>query len=347
MRKRKSPVALSLVRNSKAAMIAAIEIHNKPMFPYRYEVCTLLIINSWELLLKAYIYKFLKGVKLFRKDGTTKPFEECVSCVASNLGKDFQVIKESLERLYDYRNSVAHFYLEDLSLILYSLLKANVVFYSDFIKRYFQVDLSKETNLILLPIGFSKPYSPIDFLFNDSSLAGASEEVKRFINGIIESSQRLKSAGIEDSILVEFRMNLTNEKRIKNADIIAGISNTQPVTNAIVIQNSLENVRLTDDPNAKEIKISEEDLYQTVFTERYADVVKEARKRFVDFVKGKKFNELMARFKKDKNLCRPRFLDPANLKSGKKEFYSKNIYDELAKHYQSKDDKLLASEKTA
>lgn len=317
MKKRKSPVALSLVRNSKAAMIASIEIHNKPMFPYRYEVCTLLIINAWELLLKAYIYRFLKGVKLFRKDGTTKPFEECVSCVAGNSGKDFQVIKESLGRLYDYRNSVAHFYLEDLNLILYSLLKANVVLYSDFIKRHFQVDLSQETNLILLPIGFSKPYSPVDFLFNDSSLASASEEVRRFIKGIVESSQRLKSAGIEDSILVEFRMNLTNENRIKNADIIAGINNAQPSSNVIVIQNSLENVWLTDDPSAKGIRISEEDLFQTVFTERYADVVKEARKRFVDFIQGKKFNELMTHFKRDKSLCRPRFLDPANPKSGK------------------------------
>ncbi len=338
MKKRKSPVASSLVRNSKAAIIAAIEIHNKPLFPYRYEVCTLLVVNAWELLLKAYIYRFQKGVNLFRKDGTTKPFEECVACVASNSGKEFQVIQESLERLYEYRNSVVHYYSDGLDLILYSLLKANIVFYSDFIKKYFKFDLSKETNLILLPIGFSQPYSPIDFLFTDSSfLANSSEEVKRFIKGIIESSQRLKSAGIEDSILVEYRMNLTNEKRIKNADIIAGISNAQPSSNVILIQNSLENVRFSNDISAKEIRISEDSVYKTIFTERYADVIREAKERFVDFRQDKKFHALMAKFKKDESICKSRYLDPINPQSGsaRKYFYSKDIYDRLAEYYQS------------
>ena len=55
MKKGKSPIALSLLRNSKTAMFAAIEIHNKPVFTYRYEVTTMLVINAWELLLKAYI----------------------------------------------------------------------------------------------------------------------------------------------------------------------------------------------------------------------------------------------------------------------------------------------------
>jgi len=31
-------------------------------------------MNAWELLLKAYIARELRSVKLFKKDGTTKPF---------------------------------------------------------------------------------------------------------------------------------------------------------------------------------------------------------------------------------------------------------------------------------
>lgn len=40
-------------------MFAAVEIHNKPVFEYRYEVGTLLVINAWELALKAHIAKEL------------------------------------------------------------------------------------------------------------------------------------------------------------------------------------------------------------------------------------------------------------------------------------------------
>lgn len=95
-------------------MFAAIEIHNKPIFKYRYEVCTLLVVNAWELALKSYIAKELKSVKLVKKDGTTKPFPECVACVASKLGKPFEPTKQNLEILYEYRNKVAHFYASEL-----------------------------------------------------------------------------------------------------------------------------------------------------------------------------------------------------------------------------------------
>lgn len=317
-------------------MIAAIELHNKPLFPYRYEVCTLLVVNAWELMLKAYIYKYLKKVRVINKDGTTKPFLECVACVASNSPKEFQSVKESLESLYKYRNEVAHYHVSGLDPILFSLLKANVVFYVGFLGRHFHIDLAAETNLILLPIGFAKPYSPIDFLSDSTTvLSKAPEAVRKFLQGIVESSERLESQGIEESILFEFRMAIENEKRVKNADIIAGINNAKPTGINITVSQSLRTARITDDPDAKAIRISEEELYKTVFTETYQDVVNGARVRFSDFKQNRKFNAIMKELKTDHELCRPRLLDPHNPKSARKDFYSKQIYEELTKHYQA------------
>lgn len=42
-----------LLDKSVSAMIAAIEIYNKPDFLYRGETFAILAINSWELLLKS------------------------------------------------------------------------------------------------------------------------------------------------------------------------------------------------------------------------------------------------------------------------------------------------------
>ena len=42
-----------LLDRAVLAMVAAIEIYNKPGFPYRNESFTILAINGWELLLKA------------------------------------------------------------------------------------------------------------------------------------------------------------------------------------------------------------------------------------------------------------------------------------------------------
>jgi len=63
-----------LVNNSKSALIASVEIHNKPIFPYRYEVVTILLINAWELILKAYLLKNAPDVKVIREDGTVIPY---------------------------------------------------------------------------------------------------------------------------------------------------------------------------------------------------------------------------------------------------------------------------------
>ena len=116
-------VSAALLGNAKSAMFAAVEVHDKPIFKYRYEVCTLLVINAWELVLKAYINNHLKSVTLIRKDGTTKPFLECIACVSSAMGKSFEPSRHDLEILYEYRNRVAHFYPDDLEIVVLGLQK--------------------------------------------------------------------------------------------------------------------------------------------------------------------------------------------------------------------------------
>lgn len=255
-RKRKSPVAKSLAKNSKSAMLSAIEIHNKPTFSYRYEVVVLLALNAWELILKGYIYKYHKRVKIFKKDGTTKSFLECVFFVHSQLGNNFLLIKENLEKLYEYRNNVAHFYPEKLDIIIFALLKKNVEFYQNFLLTHFKIDLSSESDLILLPIGFKKPYSPFDFLSNKTAVRTSSIEVETFIKSIIDSTKRLDQQGIQDLILADFKVNLINEKRTKNADIIAGINNKTETGVDITVVNPATSVRVTDDPLANKVVLT-------------------------------------------------------------------------------------------
>jgi hypothetical protein len=214
----------ALIQNSKFSMLACIEIHNKPIFPYRYEVCIMLNISSWELLLKAFILKFHHDVKVINADGTTKPFDECLGFVSSQLGKDFTVIKENIGKLYEYRCNVIHFYSENIDILLYSLLSKNVFSYHDFLLKYFEIDIAVEANLVLFPIGFKALLSPIDFLSNDSHIKNSSKAVQAFVSSIVKSTKRINDEGLEDSILYSFKMSLINENRIKNADVIAAIT---------------------------------------------------------------------------------------------------------------------------
>lgn len=276
MRKRKPPIAKSLVKNSISAMFSAIEIHNKPTIRYRYEIVVLLILNSWELLLKGYLYKYHKDIKLFNKDGTTKPFENCLNIVNAKIGKDFNPISENLKVLYDYRNQIAHFYIKELDFIIYSLIAKSIIFYSHFILKYFNINLSATSDLVLLPIGFKRPISPIDYISNTSINQNASKETKDFIKRLINSSRRLNDSNIDETIFVNFKMNLINVNRITNADIIAGVDNTieneliftvQKSTKTIKSSTTGQNVVLTRDKSKSSGTLYYETLSEGIFDE--------------------------------------------------------------------------------
>jgi len=223
---RQSPIAKALINNSVSAYYSAIEIHNKPNFKYRYEIVTILVINSWELLLKAFIYKYRKKIKLFFPDGKTKPFPECLSFVMSDLGKDYFTTEKNVELIYEYRNKAVHFYNQNLGILIYSLIAKNVKLYSSFLKEHFKIDLAESSELVLLPIGFKKPFSPVDFISSESVNMDSPKAVKDYVERIITATTSLNDTGIEDSILVDFKISLINVNRVTNADIIAAVNNT-------------------------------------------------------------------------------------------------------------------------
>lgn len=276
MRKRKAPIAKNLVNNSVSGMFSAIEIHNKPSIKYRYEMVVLLVLNSWELLLKGYLYKYHKDIKLFLKDGKTKPFENCVNIVSQKIGRDFNPIQENLNVLYEYRNQVAHFYIEELDPIIFSLISKNVLFYSDFLKKYFSIDIAKDSDLILLPIGFKRPTSPIDYISTESFNEKSSPEVKSFLRTLINATQRLNDERIEETIFVDFRMNLINVNRTTNADLIAGIDNSKNSNlvfsvnkepKKVMLSNVGEKISLTRNRNEAQGVLYYEELQEGIFDE--------------------------------------------------------------------------------
>lgn len=327
-----------LILNSKSSQLACIEIHNKPIFPFRYELCAILNINSWELLLKSFIIKHHPKIKVIYADGTTKPFDECLSFVASELGKDFSVARQNLEKIYEYRCNIIHFYQDDIDVLLLSLLSKNILLYHEFLLKYFGIDIANETNLILLPIGFKKPASPIDFLSNTSQIEKSSKAVQQFVKSIIKSTEQISEEGIEDSILFSFKMSLINESRIKNADVVAAITKDKKKA-AIGVANVLGKFVLTDDENAegvKTIKIDEENLFRTVYTQTYHDVTENCKKLFSDFKLNNDFSKKLKKLKNKPQFHKPRYLNLDNPKGGVKDYYSEKIYDELAKEYTKK-----------
>lgn len=330
------PLSESLIENSKSAILSCVELHNKPSFNYRYEICTILCINGWELILKAYINENYPEVRLIKKDGSTKPFEECVSFVSSEKGLGFRTTEENLNRLYEFRNNIIHFYKEELGTILYSLLHKSILLYNSFLKENFNADLTDETNLFLLPIGFKPFISPVDFLSKDSGLAKSSFAVSTFVKSIIESTEKLNSEGVEDSILTGFNVAIRNENRLKNADIIVGITKDKHDAN-LIISNDLGSITITNDESAKKVQIEEESLFKTVYVLSYDQVRKKCSEIFSDFKQNARFNKIMKSLKENPTFHKKRYLDFINKKGIGQDWYTYAILEELKIYYSVKE----------
>ena len=81
-----------LLDSSQEALFAAIEIHNKPNIAYRYQTTVILLINAWELALKAYVYKYISKRNIYERNRHTISFSKALITLEMTLIKKNQII---------------------------------------------------------------------------------------------------------------------------------------------------------------------------------------------------------------------------------------------------------------
>jgi len=315
----------SLLEKSINSMLSAIEIYNKPNFSYREETFAILAVNSWELVLKAFLLKksrykmdslyvmepVLKknGEKSTRKkpklnragNPTTIGLFEVIKKI-EDKGTSISVnLKNSIESLVELRDNAIHFHNEkEISKELQELGFACIKNYMSIIKFWkIEIDLSKY-NFYLMPLAY------VDAKVDASSIK--TDEVQKYIN------------------FVKNKVNATTDDEYTVAISIDIHFNKSNSFDAIGVKYSADGIPIT---------ISEEDIRAKfpLDTKKLTDT---AKRRYSDFKQDKKFNTLMKTIKSNDKLCYIRQLDPENPKSNKKPFYSSNVWQELDKKYTRK-----------
>lgn len=164
-----------LLNRAVSAMVAAVEVYNKPDFPYRAESFTILALNSWELLIKA---KWLtehrnKLSSLYVREGRGKkrqrikrtrsgnPRTHDLLYLARKLREEKKLeeaIYRNLEVLEEFRNSSIHFYHADPNFAekLQQVAMAAVKNFHTAMREWFDEDLSR-FNFYQMPLSFVSP----------------------------------------------------------------------------------------------------------------------------------------------------------------------------------------------
>jgi EC042_2821-lke REase/Protein of unknown function (DUF3644) len=237
-----------LSRNSRAAMIAAIEVYNRPRGDYRDETFSVLLVNAWELLLKAILSK--NGESIFYHKKRHQPYrtlswQDAYEAAKGNFPGDVDPapVRRNLELITTYRDNAIHFYNEaGLSALLWALAQTSILNYRDLLLAAFGEDLAQDVNWRILPLGARQPIDPIEYL---TSTTGAPEKarpaVRQYVREVLTVAKELKDGGIDTRrFLTVFDVKLESVKKIGEADVVVGVTKGDDKVGPLIVEKAVD-----------------------------------------------------------------------------------------------------------
>ncbi len=329
----KKAKCLHLLEKSVHAALSAIEIYNKPDFKYREESFSILMVNAWELLLKARILQqnnnkltsiYVIDPSKKRKDGT--PFKKpkykttrSGNYLSIEVTKAINVLalperlKENLVLLIEIRDNAIHF-MNESKLFEKKVLEigtASLKSYVSMVNQWFDYDLSRY-NFYLMPISFFHNFEMQSFSINREDKQH--QNLLRFIADKEKAFPSDEAEAHNISLVLE-----TKWVRSTSTDAMMTLKHAP------------------DDPGAITYKVEEEAAFRNKYPWSWSkDLMPRLKERYSNLVLNHDFWTLKKELEKDHKLCGTRHLDWNNPKGTKKKFYSTNILKEFDKHYERK-----------
>src|ERR1039458_9110474 len=226
-------------------MLCAIEIYNKPTFAYRDETFCILAVNAWELLIKAKVLADTgekleilyvpqaKGSLGFKTNRSGQPVTIELLRAVAILNASSKVVplavEKNLEGLVEVRDNAIHLVNTSSSLgqHIYELCAACVKNFLELAGRWFGMSW-QDRPLYLLPLGFPK-FTEIDVALQ-ASPQGILDE---YLRKLFEPGE------IDDDFDVNLKVRIAFVKAAASIDPDAF-------------------VRITDNPDAPEVRVSRE-----------------------------------------------------------------------------------------
>lgn len=321
---------MQLVMKSREACISAVETYNRASTLYREETFAILMINAWELLLKARIVRE-RGGKVSalwelqprrKKDGEPSKLKEYKrnrsgTPLTIGLERAYNLVSgfpqhrvdqsciANIEALVGIRDNATHFVVEDAALrkTLTEIALASVRNYVMAAQVWFNVTFS-DLNIASLPISFELDHKQVDAVAHKRP-----EAVARFLAYMEELHDR--SHGEDSDFAVSIRVNFDIVKNRDNAAVTAAL--------------------VRDDPDLT--LIIDGDRLPAGFSCSYRELVAKLTERYADFSHNSTFHDIMKPLKKDDRFCYNRYPDPEKKVGTPKQFYNFNILRELDGHY--------------
>lgn len=278
-----APPTLSkrMARAAIAALLAAVEIYNKPTVNYREQTFAMLIINAWEVLLKARIVQQNDNNLSSIKDKDRADFTMSLSNVLSKVDIPADV-RRNIEALNSVRNEAVHMGIvpQDLQSIIFSIGTSGVQNFINFVSEWFSEPVPIS---YLLPVGF----------IGHAQVANISQNKKQraLLQRLIDIVESASSDRSEYTVAMHMDIQVNP------------------------VEKGGFNIHPTLDPSAISVQYKIEDIMKK-YPQSYDEIRKMCRERYRDFSDNRRFKKLMKEvIKEDMRYSFARRYNPKNPQS--------------------------------
>lgn len=322
------PISAEIAVKSVQAAVAAIEIYNKPDFSYREEAFSLLMVNAWELLIKA---KWLldhgeceeslqiidtdkSGKKVPRLNRSGNPRSHELTYLIAKLVEDrdsglLRGCHDNIMALIEIRDNAAHLLNKDIYLgrRVLEIGTASLKNYLQLVGEWFQIDLSNY-NFFLMPLSFYHGFETIE-----PAMSAYPAQVQKLLDYI----DKLEKCD-DDSQANGQHVALRIETKFVRAKDPASVP-----------------FRWTNDPDAPAVCLREEDILKS-YPLTYRSLANTLKRRYSNFLENREYHLRRKNLEKERRFCIERVLNPSNPRSSHQRFYNPNIIQEFDKYYDIK-----------
>ena len=286
-----------MARSASAAMLAAIEIYNKPTVEHREQTLAMLLANAWEILLKARIvqqsggklssiYRRASG-RYERDSDTNEPMTIGLRQALGRVSLPGEVTT-NIRGILTIRNSAAH-----MGVLAPEVAQRVLGFGTACVQNF--VKLAAKWFGVYMQV----PYLlPVGFLGEATLSTGNFPKSQQQLLAALEQIGRSKGDAPESEFAVFLRVDINLNRRLVGGGSIG----------------------VTNDPAAPLVRVSDTEVLEK-FSATYRDVVSACKDRYSGFKRNLKFNSAMTKVKCDPGCAYERRLDPQNPNSVKKVFY--------------------------
>jgi hypothetical protein len=266
---------LTMARCAHEALLAAVEIYNRPKAEYKEQTVAFLLVNAWEVLIKARIVQQNGGKieAIYRRERNSKryarnPDGEILTIdirgALNHSGLPQEVIS-NINGVIKVRNQATHLGVL-VAELKQSILEFSTASVQNFAKTYanwFQESIDAP---YFLPLGFVGTAQAV--------VANHPVRQKQLLKELSDLANSQESSGSDYSVVMHVDVRL-------NRGLSGG-----------------GNIGLTNDPNVLKVSITDDEALQT-FPTSYNELVDTCRSRYSNFKQNKEFHSAMKQVHED------------------------------------------------